>query len=130
MPQVKIRWQLLICTVFLGLSATACRMAKTDEIQGRYEMHQPWGGASLVLNKDHSMVQVFHRKGSETIQNKGTWKFDNGYVMILPCLLISSDPQETRMIDGCGCSAEVSPLGIQINININEGLSYSKVASK
>jgi len=105
---------------------TGCRTARESDLPGKYSVKTDWGESTLVLRPDHSMEQVVQTKRGEVKKASGTWELVQGNILsVKPCLEVLHD-RGGRLVDGCYTTATVWPNHVEVDLDPDYGLAYSK----
>ncbi len=70
------------------------------ELPGKYIVNTSQGDGVLILNTDHTAIQEFTVKGITIEHILSSWKFDNAFLTLTPCVDFRSDSGPS-VVQGC-----------------------------
>jgi hypothetical protein len=101
-------------------------MVPEREIPGNYAAKADWGRSSLLVKGDGTFEQTLTTNIGYTRRIRGEWKFENGFILLKPCLQITYDGEG---IDADVCAHAVEAVGLgrtEISLDPDKGFAYSK----
>ena len=114
------------CLIALGVLG-GCWHASSSDIPGRYEAHEAWGDAKLVLDRRGGTKEEVRLRTGRVLTLIGRWELEEGTLSRLPCLGLRHDGVDEKPIGVCLYSVNGYGVGhVEISLDPSFGLAYRK----